>query len=57
MIAKRWRFASAVTRNLANAGWNDISKGMNEPAPGIEDEAQMRVFWREWDRRMAGAPA
>ena len=36
------------------AGWNDISKGMNEANPIIEDEAQMRVFWREWDRRMSG---
>jgi p-cumate 2,3-dioxygenase subunit alpha len=41
--------------NAAMAGWNDISKGMHEKSPIIEDEAQMRVFWREWDRRMAGA--
>jgi p-cumate 2,3-dioxygenase alpha subunit len=39
------------------AGWNDISKGMKETHPIIEDEAQMRVFWREWNRRMSGAQA
>jgi len=38
--------------NLAGAGWNDISKGLLNPAPRIDDEMQMRVFWREWDRRM-----
>ncbi len=41
--------------NLAMAGWNDISKGMKEARPIIEDETQIRVFWREWDRRMCGA--
>jgi p-cumate 2,3-dioxygenase alpha subunit len=41
--------------NLDMAGWNDISKGMKESNPLIDDEAQMRVFWREWNRRMAGA--
>jgi p-cumate 2,3-dioxygenase subunit alpha len=41
--------------NLAMAGWNDISKGLNEANPVIEDEAQIRVFWREWNRRMSGA--
>ncbi|HET6470570.1 MAG TPA: aromatic ring-hydroxylating dioxygenase subunit alpha [Pseudomonadales bacterium] len=43
--------------NLTMASWNDISKGMHEANPIIEDEAQMRVFWREWNRRMAGAAA
>jgi len=38
--------------NLAEAGWNDISKGMRNPAPRIDDEHQMRIFWREWDRRL-----
>lgn len=38
--------------NLAGAGWNDISKGMGNPAPRIDDEHQMRIFWREWDRRL-----
>ncbi len=42
-------------RNQAQAGWNDISKGMMREAPGTEDEEQMRCFWREWDRRVAHA--
>src|SRR5262245_8578541 len=41
--------------NLDHAGWNDISKGMNESEPLIDDEAQMRTFWREWNRRVFGA--
>lgn len=41
--------------NLAEAGWNDISKGMANPEPRIDDELQMRVFWREWNRRMTEA--
>lgn len=32
--------------------WNDISKGMAKPQPAFDDEYQMRVFWREWDRRL-----
>ena len=43
--------------NLAEAGWNDISKGMGSAEPKIDDEVQMRVFWREWNRRMTGAEA
>ena len=42
-------------RNQAEAGWNDISKGMLREHPGTEDEEQMRVFWREWDRRVSAA--
>ncbi len=41
-------------RNLREAAWNDISKGM--PRGGNarpDDEEQMRCFWREWDRRMS----
>jgi p-cumate 2,3-dioxygenase alpha subunit len=41
--------------NLDMAGWNDISKGMKETDPLIDDEAQIRVFWREWQRRVGGA--
>lgn len=40
--------------NLLEAGWNDISKGMGSAEPKIDDELQMRVFWREWDRRLGG---
>lgn len=40
-------------RNLASAGWNDISKGMGMDHQIITDEEQMRIFWREWDRRIS----
>ena len=43
--------------NLLEAGWNDISKGMLSAEPKIDDEVQMRVFWREWDRLMTQVPA
>ncbi|MBI5619259.1 MAG: Rieske 2Fe-2S domain-containing protein [Gammaproteobacteria bacterium] len=36
------------------AGWNDISKGMGMD-PSYDDEAQMRSFWKEWNRRVAPA--
>lgn len=32
--------------------WNDISKGMNKQEPAVDDEMQMRAWWREWNRRM-----
>jgi p-cumate 2,3-dioxygenase alpha subunit len=34
--------------------WNDISRGMAR-VPAGNDEFQMRVFWREWVRRMGGS--
>jgi p-cumate 2,3-dioxygenase alpha subunit len=41
-------------RNLREAQWNDISKGMPRGADArVEDEEQIRCFWREWDRRVA----
>lgn len=39
-------------RNQAAAGWNDISRGMLKAEPAADDEEQMRVFWREWNRRV-----
>ncbi|WP_218578316.1 aromatic ring-hydroxylating oxygenase subunit alpha [Vineibacter terrae] len=43
-------------RNMREAGWNDISKGMPRAgAPRNDDEEQMRCFWREWRRRMTAA--
>lgn len=36
------------------APWNDISRGMGSERKLFTDELQMRVFWREWDRRMSG---
>jgi p-cumate 2,3-dioxygenase alpha subunit len=46
-------------RNVREAPWNDISKGMPRGADArTDDEEQMRCFWREWDRRIAeGAQA
>ncbi len=40
-------------KNLKAVGWNDISKGMTEESPAANDEAQMRTFWREWNRRIS----
>ncbi len=45
-------------RNQREAPWNDISKGMPRGANArTDDEEQIRCFWREWDRRVASAPA
>ena len=44
-------------KNLSSAAWNDISKGMGQEALVSNDEEQMRVFWREWNRRMSGDSA
>ncbi|MFM2100980.1 MAG: hypothetical protein RLZZ366_2519 [Pseudomonadota bacterium] len=44
----------------ANGGamYNDISKGMlRDGGPDFDDEAQMRAFWVEWDRRLQEAEA
>lgn len=38
------------------AEWNDISKGMGMD-PAYDDEAQMRSFWKEWNRRIQQAAA
>ena len=35
--------------------WNDISRGVLKEQPAADDEAQMRSFWRQWDRLMRGA--
>ena len=43
--------------SLAGSGWNDISKGYQSEQPQVDDEAQMRAFWREWQRRLAAQPA
>jgi p-cumate 2,3-dioxygenase subunit alpha len=42
--------------SLGGAGWNDISKGYQSDRPQVDDEAHMRAFWREWDRRLAVQP-
>jgi p-cumate 2,3-dioxygenase subunit alpha len=41
--------------SAAFAPWNDMSRGMLKAEPSSDDEAQMRCFWREWNRRMTGA--
>ena len=35
--------------------WSDISRGMKGNTAGGPGELQMRVFWREWRRRVEGA--
>ncbi|MBO6884561.1 MAG: Rieske 2Fe-2S domain-containing protein [Marivita sp.] len=41
-------------RNSQEVRWNDISKGMGLEQPAMDDEEQMRAFWREWSRRLTG---
>ena len=41
--------------NVEEAGWNDISKGLTKDVPSFDDEAQMRGYWTEWNRRIHGA--
>jgi len=36
--------------------WSDISRGMKREQPLIDDELQMRAFWRQWHALLAGAP-
>jgi len=43
--------------NVNGAGWNDISKGYLSEEPQVDDEAQMRAFWREWNHRLTGSAA
>jgi p-cumate 2,3-dioxygenase alpha subunit len=38
--------------NRREAGWNDISKGMGKASPAYDDEAQMRGYWTEWNKRI-----
>jgi len=40
--------------NLKEAPWTDLSKGLGRPGgeQRMDDEAQTRTFWLEWDRRM-----
>ncbi len=38
----------------AVAPWSDVSRGMGSERKLFTDELQMRVFWREWNRRMTG---
>ncbi len=38
----------------AVAPWSDVSRGMASERKLFTDELQMRVFWREWNRRMTG---
>ena len=33
--------------------WNDYSRGITETAKVDTDELNLRVFWREWNRRMS----
>jgi p-cumate 2,3-dioxygenase alpha subunit len=49
------RLCQVGYRNMDGAGWNDISKGLGHDPIISGDEEQMRIFWREWDRRMREA--
>lgn len=42
-------------KNIKEAGWNDISRGLGREAQSANDEAQMRAYWREWNRRISAA--
>jgi phenylpropionate dioxygenase-like ring-hydroxylating dioxygenase large terminal subunit len=35
--------------------WSDISRGMQRAQPLVDDELQMRAFWRQWQALMLGA--
>jgi p-cumate 2,3-dioxygenase subunit alpha len=39
---------------VSEVEWSDISRGMVKDTPSIVDELQMRVFWREWHKRITG---
>jgi p-cumate 2,3-dioxygenase subunit alpha len=39
-------------QNMNEAGWNDISKGMQKAQPAYDDEAQMRAFWTRWNEQI-----
>lgn len=41
--------------NSREVPWNDISKGMIKEFPSMDDELQMRAFWRQWNALMTGA--
>jgi hypothetical protein len=33
-------------------GWSDMSRGMKRAQPFVDDELQMRAFWRQWHALM-----
>lgn len=41
-------------QNMREVQWSDISKGMLREPPAMDDEIQMRAFWTQWQRRLAG---
>ena len=49
------KLCQAGYKNISGASWNDISKGMGQDEIISNDEEQMRIFWREWNRRMEEA--
>jgi p-cumate 2,3-dioxygenase alpha subunit len=44
-------------RGFANreVAWSDISRGMQLAQPLVDDELQMRAFWRQWHALMLGS--
>jgi len=51
------KLCQAGYKNISGAAWNDISKGMGQNEITSNDEEQMRIFWREWNRRMTATDA
>ncbi|UNB52165.1 aromatic ring-hydroxylating dioxygenase subunit alpha [Mycolicibacterium sp. YH-1] len=41
----------------AQSVWSDISRGMARDQAAMDDELQMRLFWRRWNELMTGEPA
>jgi p-cumate 2,3-dioxygenase alpha subunit len=37
--------------------WSDISRGMKRAQPAVDDELQMRAFWRQWHTLLTRDPA
>ncbi|MDO8363952.1 MAG: aromatic ring-hydroxylating dioxygenase subunit alpha [Actinomycetota bacterium] len=44
-------------QNIAEVEWNLVNKGYGVDAPeAVDNETQIRAFWRQWDSDMAGGP-
>ena len=43
-------------QNMKEAGWNDVSRGMNLAEPQTIDEHQIRVFWERWNSLVNQTP-
>ncbi len=43
-------------QNMNEMPWSDISKGIGRDVPSYDDEAHIRSFWSEWERRINPGP-